>query len=52
MPDSDANAAEVFLKKDRLLVIIVAAANKHEIAYRITQASRYALVVTGMRLNS
>ena len=51
-PDGDANAAEAFFKEDRLLVIIVAAANKHKIAYGIAQASRYASVVTGMRLNS
>ena len=49
---SKTDAAEAFLKEDRLLITIAVAANEHGIAYGIAQASRYASVVTGMRLDS
>ena len=49
---SETDAAEAFLREDRLLITIAVAANEHEITYGIAQASRYASVVTGVRLNS
>ena len=49
---TETDATKTFLTEDRLLIATVVAANKHDIAYGIAQASRYSWTTTGMRLGS
>ena len=51
-PIDNVDTAEGFLHEDRLLIVTTAVTNKYGIAYGIAQASRYACIATGTRLES